>query len=279
MNQAKPVRVFAVISGKGGVGKTNVSVNLSVSLAESGKNVVLLDADLGLANVDVILGLQSQFNLSHVLSGEKSLREVMIEGPGGIKVIPASSGLQNMADLSQAEQGGLIRAFSEIDKDLDVLVVDTAAGISSSVVNFTRACQEIVVVVCDEPASLTDAYAFIKLLNRDYGIYNFQILTNQVEGIQQGQNLYKKLCRVTDRYLDVTLQFMGAVPYDECLRKAVQKQSPVLHSYPSSPSARAFRDLARKIEGWPVASQGSGHMEFFIERMLQYNCSQSELAI
>ncbi|MEE9395463.1 MAG: MinD/ParA family protein [Methylococcales bacterium] len=279
MNQAKPVRVFAVISGKGGVGKTNVSVNLSVSLAESGKNVVLLDADLGLANVDVILGLQSQFNLSHVLSGEKSLREVMIEGPGGIKVIPASSGLQNMADLSQAEQGGLIRAFSEIDKDLDVLVVDTAAGISSSVVNFTRACQEIVVVVCDEPASLTDAYAFIKLLNRDYGIYNFQILTNQVEGIQQGQNLYKKLCRVTDRYLDVTLQFMGAVPYDECLRKAVQKQSPVMHSYPSSPSARAFRDLARKIEGWPVASQGSGHMEFFIERMLQYNCSQSELAI
>ena len=279
MNQAKPVRVFAVISGKGGVGKTNVSVNLGVSLAETGKRVVLLDADLGLANVDVILGLQPQFNLSHVLRGEKTLQEVMVEGPGGIKVVPASSGLQNMADLSTAEQAGLIRAFSEIDRDLDVLIVDTAAGISSSVVSFTRACQEIVVVVCDEPASLTDAYAFIKLLNRDYGIYNFQILTNQVEGIQQGQNLYKKLCRVTDRYLDVTLQFMGAVPYDECLRKAVQKQTPVLHSFPSSPSARAFRELARKIDGWPVGSQGSGYMEFFIERILQYNCSQSELAI
>jgi len=279
MNQAKPVRVFAVISGKGGVGKTNVSVNLGVSLAETGKRVVLLDADLGLANVDVILGLQPQFNLSHVLRGEKTLQEVMVEGPGGIKVVPASSGLQNMADLSTAEQAGLIQAFSEIDRDLDVLIVDTAAGISSSVVSFTRACQEIVVVVCDEPASLTDAYAFIKLLNRDYGIYNFQILTNQVEGIQQGQNLYKKLCRVTDRYLDVTLQFMGAVPYDECLRKAVQKQTPVLHSFPSSPSARAFRELARKIDGWPVGSQGSGYMEFFIERILQYNCSQSELAI
>ena len=279
MNQAKPVRVFAVISGKGGVGKTNVSVNLGVSLAETGKKVVLLDADLGLANVDVILGLQPQFNLSHVLTGERTLKEVMVEGPGGIRVVPASSGLQNMADLSSAEQAGLIRAFSEIDRDLDVLIVDTAAGISSSVVSFTRACQEIVVVVCDEPASLTDAYAFIKLLNRDYGIYNFQVLTNQVEGIQQGQNLYKKLCRVTDRYLDVTLQFMGAVPYDECLRKAVQKQTPVLHSFPSSPSARAFRELARKIDGWPVSSQGSGYMEFFIERMLQYNCSHSELAI
>jgi flagellar biosynthesis protein FlhG len=267
----KPVRVIAVTSGKGGVGKTNLSVNLGVSLAQMGKRVALLDADMGLANVDILLGLSPEFNLSHVLSGEKTLNDIMLKGPAGLKVIPASSGIQQMSELSTVEQAGIIRAFSEIDQNLDVLIVDTAAGISSSVVNFARACQEIIVVVCDEPTSLTDAYAYIKLLNRDYGLSKFHIVTNMVQSVQQGQQLFTKLTKVTDRYLDVSLSYTGAIPFDEYLRKSVQKQKPVVDVFPHSKAALAVQNLALKIEGWPIKIQAGGYLEFFVERLIQYS--------
>ncbi|HBA66683.1 MAG TPA: cobyrinic acid a,c-diamide synthase, partial [Methylococcaceae bacterium] len=180
-------------------------------------------------------------------------------------------------DLSTVEQAAVIRAFSDIDQDLDVLIVDTAAGISSSVINFARACQEVIVVVCDEPTSLTDAYAFIKLLNRDYGLSRFHILTNMVQSAQQGQNLFQKLTKVTDRYLDVTLQFAGAVPYDEYLRKAVQQQSPVIAAYPRSKASLALKNVARQINNWPIKGQAGGYLEFFIERMIQYG-TQKDVA-
>ena len=237
MTQPKPVRVLAVASGKGGVGKTNVSINLGVCLSALGRQVALMDADMGLANVDVLLGLQPKYNLSHVLSGERTLEEIIVTGPGGLRVVPASSGMQHMTELSPAEQAGLIRAFGSVGDDLDVMIVDTAAGIASGVVNFARACQDIILVVCDEPTSLTDAYAFIKLLNRDHQIYRFQILTNMVRDERQGRLLYEKLCRVTDHYLDVTLNFLGAIPQDENLRKAVQKQTPVSLLFPQSKAA------------------------------------------
>ncbi|HYE36796.1 MinD/ParA family protein [Methylocaldum sp.] len=270
MAQPRPVRVLAVSSGKGGVGKTNVAVNLGVCLSELGRQVVLLDADLGLANVDVLLGLQPKFNLSHVLSGERTLDEILVEGPSGLKIVPASSGIQRMSELNSAEQAAVIRAFGEMNQDIDVLLVDTAAGISGGVVNFARACQDIILVVCDEPTSLTDAYAFIKLLNRDYGVCRFQILTNMVQDFQQGQALFSKLCRVTDRYLDVALNFLGAVPRDEQLRKAVQRQTPVAVAYPHSKAAQAFRALALKTDALPISEQTSGRLEFFVERMIQY---------
>ena len=267
----KPVRVIAVTSGKGGVGKTNLSVNLGVALAQMGKRVALLDADMGLANVDILLGLSPEFNLSHVLAGEKTLDDIMLKGPAGLKVIPASSGIQQMSELSTIEQAGIIRAFSEIDQNLDVLIVDTAAGISSSVVNFARACQEIIVVVCDEPTSLTDAYAYIKLLNRDYGLSKFHIVTNMVQSVQQGQQLFTKLTKVTDRYLDVSLSYTGAVPFDEYLRKSVQKQKPVVEIFPRSKAAVALKNLALKIDSWPIKIQAGGYLEFFVERIIQYS--------
>lgn len=273
----KPVRVIAVTSGKGGVGKTNLSVNLGVALAQQGRRVALLDADMGLANVDILLGLSPKYNLSHVLQGEKTLEDIMLEGPSGLKVIPASSGVQQMSELSTVEQAGVIHAFSEIDQNLDVLIVDTAAGISSSVVNFARACQEVIVVVCDEPTSLTDAYAYIKLLNRDYGLNNFHIIANMVKSPQQGQQLFNKLTTVTDKYLDVTLSFIGAVPFDEYLRKSVQKQTPVLEAFPRSKAALAIRNLALKIDAWPIKIQAGGYLEFFVERMIQYG-SQEDAA-
>ncbi len=263
-------RVLAIASGKGGVGKTNIAVNLGISLAEAGQRVVLMDADLGLANVDVLLGFHPRFNLSHVLSGERSLSEIMVNGPSDLRIIPASSGLQHMSDLSTTEQAAVIRVFSEIDKDVDFLLVDTAAGISSSVVNFARACQEVVLIVCDEPTSITDAYAFIKLLNRDYGVYRFQILTNMVQDTRQGQTLFYKLNKVTDHYLDVTLNHLGTIPFDDFLRKAVQRQSPVTVSYPQSKSSQAFRQLSERVMSLPTPRHSSGRLEFFVEKMIQY---------
>ncbi|NJD07118.1 MAG: MinD/ParA family protein [Methylococcaceae bacterium] len=271
MIQPKPVRVLAVASGKGGVGKTNVSINLGCCLSNLGRTVALMDADMGLANVDVLLGLQPKYNLSHVLSGERTLEEIIVVGPAGLRVVPGASGIQRMAELSAAEQSGVISAFGAIGEDIDVLIVDTAAGISNGVVTFTRACQDIILVVCDEPTSLTDVYAFIKLMNRDYGIFRFQILANMVRDERQGRQLFDKLSLVTDRYLDVTINYLGAIPQDDNLRKSVQKQTPVSLLFPQSKSAEAFRNLARKVDSLPMASQASGRLEFFVERMIQFS--------
>ncbi len=271
MNNSTPVRVIAITSGKGGAGKTNLSVNLGIALAQTGQRVAILDADMGLANVDILIGVYPKFNLSHVLSGEKTLADIMMEGPSGIRIIPGASGIQKMAELSSTEQAAMIHAFSEIDQELDVLIVDTAAGISASVVNFARACQEIVVVVCDEPTSLTDAYAFIKLLNRDYKLTDFHVVCNMVKTAEQGQALFQKLIKVTDHYLDVTLRFVGSVPYDENLRKSVQKQSPVVAAFPNTKATLAIKDIAAKINRWPLKTGAGSFIEFFVERMIRYD--------
>jgi flagellar biosynthesis protein FlhG len=279
MAEPKPVRVLAIASGKGGVGKTNISANLAIGFTELGRQVALMDADMGLANIDVLLGLQPAFNLSHMLTGERTLEEIIVQGPAGLKIVPAASGMQKMSQLSAGEQAGIIRAFSEINQDLDVFIVDTAAGISSGVVNFARACQNIIVIVCDEPTSLTDAYAFIKLLSRDYGVFGFQIIANMVADAQHGQSLFSKLCKVADRYLDVALNYIGAIPQDDYLRKAVQKQAPVILAYPHSRSAQAFKSLARKLDAMPIAPHVGGQLEFFVERMICYSNSKNAVPV
>lgn len=268
MANPKPVKVLAVTGGKGGIGKTNVSVNLALAMANEGRRVMLLDADFGLANIDVLLGLHPTANLSHVLKGEISLDEIIVHGPGGVKIVPASSGLQEMSELGSTQHAGIISAFSELSHDIDTLIIDTAAGISASVTSYSRAAQEVVVVLCDEPASITDSYALIKLLNREYGICKFHILANMVGNIQDGRVLFNKLSRVTDRYLDVALDYMGAIPFDEYLKKAVQKQKAVFEAYPRSKSALAFRKLAQKAGSWPEPANAQGHMEFFVERLI-----------
>lgn len=276
--KSRPVQVIAITSGKGGVGKTNVSVNLATAMAATGKEVMLLDADFGLANVDVLLGLHSTYNLSHVINGERSLEEVIVHGPPGVHVVPASSGVQRMAQLSPVEHAGIVRAFSELSLSLDVMLIDTAAGISDAVVSFTRAAQEVVVVVCDEPASLTDAYALIKLLNRDHGLNRFHILANMAHSPQEGREVYAKMLKVTDRFLDVALSFMGTVPYDEYLRKAVQRQKAVVDAYPRSKAAIAFKGLAERADKWPVPKTANGYLEFFVERLFQQPRQRNEVA-
>ncbi len=265
-----PVQVIAVTGGKGGVGKTNVSVNLSLALADLGRRVMLLDADLGLANVDVLLGLTPKRTLADVINGECDLKDVLIQGPGGIRIVPAASGTQSMVQLSPMQHAGLIQAFSEIGDNVDVLVVDTAAGIGDGVVSFVRAAQEVIVVVCDEPTSITDAYALIKLLNRDYGMSRFRVLANMAHSPQEGRNLFAKLTKVTDRFLDdVALQYLGAVPYDESVRKAVQKRRAVYEAFPRSKCSLAFKAIAQKVDSWPLPANPRGHLEFFVERLVQ----------
>ncbi len=279
MAQPNPVRVIAVTSGKGGVGKTNVSVNLAVALADAGKQVMLLDADLSLANIDVLLNLHPDKNLSHVIDGERSLEEIIVTGPSGIMVVPASSGVKRLSELSVMENAGLIRAFSELNHDVDTLIIDTAAGINESVTSFSRAAQEVVVVVCDEPASITDAYALIKVLNVEYGIQRFRVLANQAHSAQEGRELFNKISRVTDRYLDVTLEFMGVVPHDDYLKKAVRKQRAVVQAYPRSRSSMAFKNLAQKTDKWPVPTAAGGHLEFFVERLIQSHNGHMEMPV
>jgi len=269
MANSGPVQVIAVTGGKGGVGKSNVSINLSIALAEMGRRVVLLDADLGLANIDVLLGITSKRNISDVINGDCSLRDVLVEGPHGIKIVPASSGTQKMVSLNPLEHAGLINAFSELSQDLDVLIVDTAAGISDGVVSFLRAAQEIIVVVCDEPTSITDSYALIKLLNRDYDMYRFRVLANMVKSQEEGRHLFSKLTNVTERFLDVALQYVGCIPYDEAVKKAVQRQRAVLDAYPRAKASLAYKTLAQKADSWPLPSTPRGHLEFFVERLVQ----------
>ncbi|MGB2742289.1 MAG: MinD/ParA family protein [Cognaticolwellia sp.] len=270
MQDTKQIKVIAVSGGKGGVGKTNVSLNTAISLAKLGKRVLVLDADLGLANVDVMLGLRVQRNLSHVLSGECELDDIIIQGPEGINILPASSGTQSMVDLTPAEHAGLIRAFSDMQTQFDILIVDTAAGISDMVLSFCRASQDVLLVVCDEPTSITDCYALMKLLSRDHGLFKFKVVANMVRSTKEGQQLFAKLSKVTDRFLDVALELVAVIPFDENIRKAVRKQQAIVEAFPNSPASIVFKSLAQNIISWPVPKQASGHLEFFIEQLLEH---------
>jgi len=263
-----PVRVVAVTGGKGGVGKTNVAVNLAVAFAESGKKTLLLDTDLGLANADVLLGLSPTFTLADVIDGRCALEDTILEGPKGLAVVPAASGKRHMTELRPAEHVGLIRAFSDLDRPLDVMVVDTAAGIADGVLTFSQAAQDVVVVVCNEPASITDAYALIKVLSRERGVHRIHILANMVHTPIESRELFAKIQRVSERFLDVTLNHLGMIPHDDWLRRAIQRQMPVVEAYPSAPSSQAFRDLARRAEKWQSPPGACGHLEFFVERLV-----------
>ncbi|WP_020209485.1 MinD/ParA family protein [Gilvimarinus chinensis] len=269
MSQNRPVQVIAVSGGKGGVGKSNISVNLSIALANMRRRVVLMDADLGLANIDVLLGLSPKHTLADVLAGKCSLPEILMAGPGGIKIVPAASGVQRMAELSSQEHAGVISAFSDLSDQVDVLVIDTAAGISDTVLSFVRAANETLVVVCDEPSSITDAYALIKLLNKEYDLQRFRVVANMTRTSGEGQLMFNKLNSVCERFLDVALQYVGQIPFDENVRHAVQRQKALLDFAPNCKASLALRELAKKVDNWPLPSAPSGKLEFFVERLLQ----------
>ncbi len=272
-----PVQVIAVTGGKGGVGKTSVAINLATAMSLAGKRVMLLDGDLGLANVDVLLGLSPRHTLAQVMDGLCSLEEILVEAPQGFHVVPGASGVADMANLSAAEHLTIVQAFSSLANKIDTLIVDTAAGISHGVLQFSQAAQHVLVVVCDEPASITDAYALIKVLSRNHGVREFHVVSNMVHLKGEGEQLFKKLERVTSRFLDVVLQYVGEVPDDPYLKRSIREQRPVTDAYPASPSAMSFKKLAIQADKWPVPKGPRGNLEFFVERLVRRNSVRLEV--
>jgi flagellar biosynthesis protein FlhG len=264
-----PVQVIAVTGGKGGVGKTSVAVNLATALGSTGKRVLLLDGDLGLANVDVFLGLSPRHTMAQVLTGERSLEEIIVESPYGVNVVPGASGVAELANLPAAAHLQLVQAFSALSARVDTLIVDTSAGIAHSVVQFSQAAQHVIVVVCDEPASLTDAYGLIKVLCRRQPGCRFEIVANRVESAAHGRELNEKLMRVCHRFLGITPSYLGYLPEDDYVRQAIRGQATVVEAFPSSPAARAFQRLARAIDAWEAPAHARGGVEFFMERLVQ----------
>lgn len=262
------IKVIAISSGKGGVGKTNVAVNLAYQLSRAGKKVLLLDADLGLANVDILLNIKPTLNLFDVLEGRCELKDIVIKGPGDIYLIPAASGVKNMAELAHAQHTGIVRALSELDQDFDIMIVDTAAGISDSVVTFSKASQHVVVVCSDEPTSMADAYALIKVLRNEAGISRFKVLRNMVTNEVDARAGHKRLVAAAEHFLDVHLEYAGFIPRDDLLPKAVARQQCVSEAFPSAASSKAFRKLAYSVCGWETPAGPRGHIEFFTERMV-----------
>jgi flagellar biosynthesis protein FlhG len=247
----KPVKVLAITGGKGGVGKTNISANLAIAMCMLGRRVMLLDADLGLANVDVLLGLQPSHSLGDVVSGERRLQDIIVTGPAGVRVVPGASGLAEMANLTPAQHAGIINAFSELTDDLDALLIDTAAGISDGVLRFCSAANEVLVVVGVEPTAIADAYALIKVLSRDYHQRRFKVLANDVRTEAEGLEVFEKLTRVADRFLNVSLDYLGHVLHDRQLRESVRMQRPFVEAFPDGPASACLRKVARQITAMP----------------------------
>ena len=261
-------RILAVTSGKGWVGKTNVVANLAAGLTEMGKRVVVLDADFGLANIDVLLGLNHRFHLGHVLYGKKTLTEIMVEGPNGIRVIPASSGLQCLSELTLEQRNYLVQSFTELEGDADYLLIDTAAGISSNVLHFLLAAPEVLVVSSPEPTAIVDAYAVIKIILAEEPGKTIRVLINSVSDEDESRDVFRQINSVVRRFLNREVIYMGHVERDPHVVKAVRSQVLVTDSYPSAPASRCFRKLAHAIA---LQSESAGAAQTFVwEKLLNH---------
>jgi len=241
------MRTVAVTSGKGGVGKTNVVANLAVTLAEMGNRVVVLDADFGLANLDLLLGLAPRFHLGHVLFGDKTLAEIIVPGPNGIRIIPASSGLQRLSELTLEQRNRLVESLSALDLDTDYLIIDTAAGISKNVIHFLHSAQEVVVVSAPEPTAIVDAYAVIKIVLASQPEKEISVLINSAIGEDEATEVFRQINSVVKRFLNREVAYLGHVERDPHVPKAVRNQVLVIHRYPGAPASQCFRKLARTV--------------------------------
>jgi flagellar biosynthesis protein FlhG len=257
-------RVICVSSGKGGVGKTNIVTNLALNLAQAGKRVLVLDADLNLANVDILLGLTPRYNLHHVFSGEKSLEEVLVHGPAGLLILPASSGIMELADLSEQQRLYFLAEMEALGAEIDIMLIDTAAGINNNVIYFNLAAQERIIVLTPEPTSLTDAYALIKVLSGRHDVKRFRILVNLARSEKEALGVFRKISMVADRFLDsLALDYLGHVPYDSRLPQAVRQQRLLADLFPESLAGRSFTRLATRLAEEDPESRADGNIKFF----------------
>jgi flagellar biosynthesis protein FlhG len=250
---------MTVTSGKGGVGKTSLAVNLGIALAERGLRVGLLDADLGLANVDIVLGLLPPYNLVHVLRGEKTISEIMVRGPGGLKVLAGGSGVYELANVAQWHLDRFIAGLRELDGEMDVCLIDTGAGIGRQVMSFVEAAQEAVIITTPEPTAVTDAYGLVKMLCLHNQEASVRIVVNQVENQAEGLAVFERLRTVSRRFLDLEVEYLGSVERDPAVAKAVREQRPFVLTSPHSRAARAVYRLAEAlVEQAPERPEGLG---------------------
>jgi flagellar biosynthesis protein FlhG len=247
----------AITSGKGGVGKTNVVAGLAVCLARLGQRVIILDADFGLANIDILLGLSPKYTLEHVLRGERLLEEILVEGPEGVRILPASSGIQELTRLDTAAELRLVQGLQRVSESADWLLIDTAAGIHDSVIKLLMAAQEIILVTTPEPTSLVDAYAMVKVVHLRDPRKPFWVLVNNGQNMDEAEETIAQLQAATERFLGRTLQVLGMIPTDPYLLQAVRQQRCVAQVFPRSPATRALQQMARLLlEKVPLKPEG-----------------------
>jgi len=267
-NQKSATRVYAITSGKGGVGKTAVVANIAASMAKIGKKVLILDADLGLANIDVVFGLAPKYNLNHFFAGDHELSDILADGPHGIKILPAGSGVQNFTRLNSKQKLKLLDGLDQMHNDFDFVLIDTEAGISENVTYFNTAAQEILVVTTPDPTAITDAYALMKLLSTQYHEKRFNLVVNQIQNENEALDVYRKLTMVSNRYLDISIDFLGSIPADKQMTDAIRKQCVIVDLYPSSKISTAFHSLAATICSEHPVSTPKGGVQFFWKKLL-----------
>lgn len=244
--EARRKKTIAITSGKGGVGKSSIVSNMAYLLSSMRKSTYILDADLALGNIDIMLGMVPKFNIRDLINGNKQMKDIIVEGPFGIKIIPATSGSLEFSNLSMEEKNILLSSFQDIP-DYDFLLMDTSAGISSNVVYFNAISQDVFVIITPDPASLTDSYATIKVLNKETGRRDFQIIVNMVRDEKEALDMYKKILLVTDRFLNIALDFAGFIPADKNVHAAVKKQKLWAETYPETYATKALMQICNKL--------------------------------
>jgi len=262
-------KVITIASGKGGVGKTNVVVNLAVACQRMGQKVLIFDADLGLANIDILFDLNPEYTIEDIISGDKDLSQVIIPGPEGVAVIPASSGVQELTDLSEGQKMHLLNEFDMLNNAYDILLIDTGAGVSSNVIYFNMAAEERFIVVTPEPTSITDAYALMKILFNRHGIKHFNVLMNMVMDEGEARSVYANLSNVLTRFMHgISIDYAGHILRDDCLVKSVTKRKPVICSFPESSSSKGFEALAQYVVQQTSTEGMDGNIKFFWKRLM-----------
>ncbi|NLK97238.1 MAG: MinD/ParA family protein [Epulopiscium sp.] len=271
-SKIRSARVITITSGKGGVGKSNVAVNLAVQLRKIGKRVVIIDADFGLANIEVILGIVPKYTFSDVMNGEKIITDIMTEGPMDIKFISGGSGVQDLIRLNESQLSYFIKNLYLLDKMADIILIDTGAGLTDAVLCFSRAADEIILVTTPEPTSITDAYALVKTLSAQNkeSIPNIKLIVNRVDDEEEGKEIYFKLKQVSKRFLDVDIEELGYIPYDRALVKSVKLQEPVSLSFPKSEVSRAFESISNKIANIDNANKEGLGFTSFVKRLMNF---------
>lgn len=269
MKKTVRTEIIGVASGKGGVGKTTIAVNLAIALQQLGNRVMLFDADLGLANSQIAMGCNCPFNLSHFMSGQKTLQEIIVTTRQGVQLIPGASGVSELAALNRVQASRVVQSFSALEEDIDYLIVDMAAGISPSVLAFMGACQRRYIVVRDDPSSIADAYGMIKVLIQEYDLNEIYIIPNAVKNQTDGQNLFRRINQVCAQFLNFTTRYLGSIQNDELILEGHRRFVPVMEYAPSCHAVRDFNRLAKTTSELQPITHVSGGMLFFVERLVQ----------